>query len=121
MMHSSTIAGSIPARRTASATTSAPSRGAVKSFSTPRNLPVGVRTAETMTASRMILARGSTGSMVPGSSFQLPGSSFQVLGSPDRDGGDGVFAEQRLKSSQDDGRRAADLAGPLRRRGVDEE
>ncbi len=49
MMHSSTIAGSIPARRTASATTSAPSCGAVNSLSAPRNLPVGVRTAETMT------------------------------------------------------------------------
>ena len=34
---------------TASRTTSAPSCGAVKSFSAPRNLPVGVRTAETMT------------------------------------------------------------------------
>ena len=52
MMHSSTIAGSMPARRTASATTSAPSCGAVKSLSAPRNLPVGVRTALTMTTSR---------------------------------------------------------------------
>ena len=49
MMHSSTIAGSMPARRTASATTSAPSSGAVKPLSAPRNLPVGVRTALTMT------------------------------------------------------------------------
>src|SRR5918993_5388065 len=53
MMHSSTIAGSIPARRTASRTTIAPSCGAVNSLREPRNLPVGVRTAETITASRM--------------------------------------------------------------------
>ena len=43
----------MPARATASRTTSAPSSVAVKSFSAPRNLPVGVRTAETMTDSRM--------------------------------------------------------------------
>ena len=42
MMHSSTLAGSIPARLTASATTIAPSLGAVKSFSAPRNFPVGM-------------------------------------------------------------------------------
>src|SRR6185369_17706722 len=53
MMHSSTRAGSMPARRTASRTTIAPSCGAEKSFSDPRNLPVGVRTAETMTDSRI--------------------------------------------------------------------
>ena len=56
MMHSSTMPGSMPARRTASATTSAPSCGAVKPLSAPRNLPVGVRTALTMTASRMSLS-----------------------------------------------------------------
>ena len=53
MMHSSTAAGSMPARRTASRTTSAPRSVALKSFSAPRNLPVGVRTALTMTDSRM--------------------------------------------------------------------
>src|SRR5262245_28645412 len=53
MMHSSTAAGSMPARATASLTTSAPSCGALKSFRPPRNLPVGVRTALTMTVSRM--------------------------------------------------------------------
>ena len=44
--------GRLDARRaaTASRTTSAPSCGAVKSFSAPRNLPVGTRTALTMTA-----------------------------------------------------------------------
>ena len=41
MMHSSTSAGSMPARATASRTASAPSCGAVKSLSAPRNLPVG--------------------------------------------------------------------------------
>src|SRR5688572_2830953 len=54
MMHSSTEAGSMPARATASRTTSAPSCGAVKSFRPPRNFPVGVRTAETMTDSRIL-------------------------------------------------------------------
>src|SRR5262245_35088023 len=55
MMHSSTIAGSIPARATASRTTKAPSSVAEKLLSPPRNFPVGVRTAETMTASCMYL------------------------------------------------------------------
>src|SRR5438045_8799680 len=52
MMHSSTMDGSTPARRTASLTTSAPSSVAVNPFSAPRNFPVGVRTAETITDSR---------------------------------------------------------------------
>src|SRR5438067_12800839 len=52
MMHSSTIAGSRPARRTASRTTHAPSSDAVNDFSAPRNFPVGVRTADTITDSR---------------------------------------------------------------------
>ena len=43
MMHSSTWPGSMPARRTASRTTSAPSAVAGRSFRPPRNLPVGVR------------------------------------------------------------------------------
>src|SRR6185312_15713395 len=51
MMHSSTAAGSIPARATASRTAIAPRSVALKSFRTPRNLPVGVRTAEMMTLS----------------------------------------------------------------------
>src|SRR5689334_9526592 len=61
MMHSSTTAASMPARRTASRTTRAPRSGALKSFRPPRNFPVGVRTALTITASRMSLlgiARG---------------------------------------------------------------
>ena len=66
MMHSSTVAGSMPARLTASRTTSAPSCGAVSSFSAPRNLPVGVRTAETMTefivVYRGLVVRGLAGS-----------------------------------------------------------
>src|SRR3954463_16051984 len=53
MMHSSTAAGSMPARRTASRTAMAPSCGAVNSLREPRNLPVGVLTAETMTDSRI--------------------------------------------------------------------
>jgi len=52
MMHSSTISGSMPARRTASRTTQAPSCCAVNDFSAPRNFPVGVRTADTITDSR---------------------------------------------------------------------
>ena len=53
MMHSSTLPGSMPARVTASRTTRAPSAGAGKSLRVPRNLPVGTRTALTMTASAM--------------------------------------------------------------------
>src|SRR6185503_17427883 len=86
MMHSSTIAGSMPARRIASATTSAPSCGAVKLLSAPRNLPVGVRTAETMTDSRMA----------------------------DGNGLDGVVAEEQLQTGEDRPRRSLDLARPLR-------
>ena len=53
MMHSSTMAGIDAGAAHGSATTIAPSCVALKSFSEPRNLPVGVRTAETMTASCM--------------------------------------------------------------------
>src|SRR5262245_27024006 len=58
MMTSSTWSGARPARATASFTTIAPSCGAVKPLRLPRNLPVGVRTAERMTASRMVVLRG---------------------------------------------------------------
>src|SRR5215510_10566042 len=82
MMHSSIVAGSRLARRTASATTRAPSRVAGSDFKAPGNLPVGVRTAETMTVS-VTLA--------------------------DRDAGHGVGAEERLKPPQDDRRRTRHL------------
>src|SRR5256712_9896205 len=49
MIPSSTAPSSIPARRTASRMTSAPSLGAGNGASPPRYLPIGVRTAETMT------------------------------------------------------------------------
>src|SRR5213596_679284 len=49
MITSSTAPSSIPARRTASRITSAPSLGAGNGASPPRYLPIGVRTAETMT------------------------------------------------------------------------
>src|ERR1700728_2867989 len=45
MIASSTCAGSIPARRTDSATTFAPSSGAVSGESPPINFPIGARTA----------------------------------------------------------------------------
>src|ERR1700681_2908862 len=105
MMHSSTTVGSMPARRTASATTSAPSCGAVKSFNAPRNFPVGVRTALTMTDSTMI------GFRVLGSGcgvrFLVLGSGFSVLGSvfAHHDAVDGVLAEQRLQPHQNEARR----------------
>jgi hypothetical protein len=69
MMHSSTVAGSIPARAMASRTTIAPSSVALRSFRAPRNLPVGVRTAETMTLSFILLSlvRWFAGSRVVGS------------------------------------------------------
>src|SRR5690349_10540185 len=53
MMHSSTAAASIPARPTASRTAAAPSWGAWRGFSEPRNFPEGVRAALTMTGVRM--------------------------------------------------------------------
>src|SRR5712691_6053723 len=93
MMHSSTISGSMPARRTASATTSAPSCVAVNPLSAPRNFPVGVRTADTMTDSRT--------------------TNLDAL--------DGIRAEKRVQAFQDHRRRAHDLARPLRARRVDEE
>src|SRR5215472_686642 len=89
MMHSSTIAGSMPARRTASRTAIAPSCGAVNDFSAPRNFPVGVRTAETMTLSGML---------------------------SNDDPRDVVFAEHRLEPREDHGLRSAKLARPLRAR-----
>src|SRR5687767_3567329 len=55
IMHSSTAAGSTPARATASRTAIAPSCGAWRDFRAPRNLPDGVRTALTMTGVRMSL------------------------------------------------------------------
>src|SRR5438270_1656498 len=51
---SSTSPGSIPARRIASAKTSPPSFGSVKSFRAPPNLPNGLRTA-LMTATSWLL------------------------------------------------------------------
>src|SRR3984893_4924132 len=98
MMHSSTIAGSMPARRTASATTSAPSWGAVKSLSAPRNFPVGVRTALTITDSRMTVSRFADG-----------------------DGRDRLLAKQRLQPREDDRRGADDFAGPCGARRLDEQ
>src|SRR5208282_1826237 len=53
MMHSSTCFASISARRTASATTFAPSCVAENDDSPPWNLPTGVRTALKMTAESM--------------------------------------------------------------------
>src|SRR5262249_53833167 len=93
MMHSSTIAGSMPARRTASRTTHAPSCSAVNDFSAPRNFPVGVRTADTITASRT--------------------TNLDLL--------DDARAEVRLQASQDDPRRSHDLARPVRARGLDDQ
>src|ERR1700741_4254188 len=79
MMHSSTIDGSMPARRTASLTTRAPSAVAVNPLSAPRNFPVGVRTADAITASR----------------------------TPDLDALDGGRAEVLLKAFQDQARRSS--------------
>jgi hypothetical protein len=55
MMHSSTVAGSMPARRTASRMAIAPSSVALNPFSEPRNLPVGVRAADTRTGVDVIM------------------------------------------------------------------
>src|SRR5580658_3043681 len=56
MITSSTCPGSTPARFTDSATTFAPSSGAVSDESPPRNLPIGVRTAPKITAFSMIVS-----------------------------------------------------------------
>src|SRR5438309_11490886 len=104
MMHSSTIAGSTPARRTASATTSAPSCGAVTPFSAPRNLPVGVRTALTITDSRIS----------PSRMLCVP---LRFHGDPR----DGVLPEQRLEPRQDHAARTLHFARPLRADHFDDE
>src|SRR5947199_7482565 len=93
MMHSSTIAASMPARRTASATTSAPSSVALKPLSAPRNFPVGVRTALTITELR----------------------------TAHHDLRHRVRTEEQFETFEDHGRGAHDFARPLRRRGFDEQ
>src|SRR3954466_11694838 len=93
MMHSSTIPGSMPARRTASAMASAPSCCAVNPFSAPRNLPVGVRTAESITDSRT--------------------TRLDALAD--------VGAEQRLETPQDHRRRSHHFCRPLQAGGFDEQ
>src|SRR5437773_10394863 len=108
MMHSSTICGSMPARRTASATTRAPSAVAVKLLSAPRNFPVGVRTAETMTDSRI-------------SDFRLQTSDFEIGVRPRFDPVDDIGAKKPVQPSQDGWRRAHDLARPLGARGFDDQ
>src|SRR4051812_33050044 len=98
MMHSSTSAGSIPARRTASAMTSAPSCGAEKLLRDPRNLPVGVRTADTITLEFM-----TGGSRAYDDVFHDAG------------------AEQRLQTGEDHARRPGNLASPRGAGCVDQE
>ena len=84
----------MPARRTASATTSAPSCVAVKPFSAPRNLPVGVRTADD--------DDGFT---------HRADSRFDRASTTRR-------AEQRLQAPQDHRRRAHHFLRPLRAGGL---
>src|SRR5690349_17746450 len=93
MMHSSTIPASMPARRTASFTTIAPSSVAAKFFRAPRNFPVGVRTADTMTDSR----------------------------TADLDRVHGVGAEEPLQARENHRRRSHDFARPLGAGRLDEE
>src|SRR4029453_2133535 len=109
MMHSSTIAGSMPARRIVSATTMEPNWGAEKSFSAPRNFPVGVRTALTMTE---FLISGFRGSRVP----KFQGSRFS-----DQNAFDRVVTEQRFQARQDDAGTAHDFACPVRVRCLDDQ
>src|SRR5215470_17009256 len=81
---SSTWPGSRPARTTASLTTRAPSCGAEKPFSAPRNLPVGTRTAERITASRIFVSnsfaprRGAATGQVPLRGGQEHGPQLRV-------------------------------------------
>src|ERR1700694_349196 len=97
MMHSSTRPASMPARRTASATTRAPSSGAVKSLSAPRNFPVGVRTALTMTTSR---------------------TRHSLRDDPHLEALDGCLAEEIPQTAQDDGGGAPHLGRPLQARSL---
>src|SRR5712691_13310670 len=101
MMHSSTICGSMPARRTASATTSAPSWVAVNPFSAPRNFPVGVRTAETMTDSRIV---------------ETSDLRLETCDVADDDLADRIVAEKFAEALENDGVRSGDLAPPLQAR-----
>src|SRR5262245_26494515 len=94
MMHASTIAGSIVARRIVPRTPIAPSCVAVNPLSAPRNFPVGVRTALTMTESGML---------------------------SNADAGNGVGAKHRLQSGQNNRLRAPDLARPPRTRRLDDQ
>src|SRR5438270_6294496 len=59
MMTSSIAAGAMPERRTASFITIAPSWGAVKLARLPRNLPVGVLAAPTITGIRSVIVGSS--------------------------------------------------------------
>src|SRR6476659_7330569 len=95
MMHSSTMAGSMPARRTASATTRAPNCGAVNPFRDPRNFPVPVRSALTITGSCRL--------------------------DTDNQLADDLGPEQCLQSLQNGRRRTRDLFCPRRRFGIDEQ
>src|SRR4029450_7094208 len=101
MMHSSTIAGSMPARRVVAATTMEPNCGAEKSLSAPRNFPVGVRTALTMTE---FLISSFQGSRVP----KFQGSRFSDLNTFDR-----VSTEERFQARQDHAGAAHDFATPV--------
>src|SRR5215470_9539463 len=94
MMHSSTTDASMRARRTASATARAPRSVADSDFSAPRNLPVGVRTAETMTVSRTLTHRN---------------------------GRHGFRAEELLQAAEDDRRRAPYFVRPLLAGRVDDQ
>src|SRR4051812_28018321 len=100
MMHWSTCRESIPARRTASATTIAPSSGALKSLSAPRNLPVGVRTALTMTTSR---------------------TGHPLRHRTDLEACHCRVTEESLQPGEDDLSRTPDFARPLRADGFDHE
>src|SRR3954468_18225277 len=92
MMHSSTLAGSMPARATASRTAIAPSSVAVKSFRAPRNLPVGVRTAETITLWRIV------------QDSRLRASAFAALWRTHRSLGEGGHASRLARCPGHDSR-----------------
>src|SRR5882672_4842577 len=112
MMTSSTASGVKPARATASFTTIEPSWGAVKPFNAPRNLPVGNRTAERITASRIVVSFTSTS---PAAAGQVAGGGGQEelaqLGV-----GDAVRRGDQLRS-EEGGVVAPGACGRLRLRG----
>src|ERR1700691_3513098 len=104
MITSSTWPGSMPARRTDSATTFAPSSGADSGESPPKNLPIGVRTALNMTDFSIVRSPAHTRQ---GRSkkrpCELPSVAIASIGAPRHVGQFHQSIESDLKSNSGKG------------------